>query len=213
MEHAVLQQLPVAFHQFQQQQLQQFQHHQHLQQQRRSQQRQQAQAPPRNHALHVSNIQPSFHGLPATSQNGFYPQVTAVTPIQSSSTFIQTQASAVATVSPNLQVQPALSQAQGVAFPHTYGIATPQSSFTGSVPSSEPQLGLQTGTSSIHQPGSSRPTADSNFSSSNFDGLKLVSNPPDLQRWREKLFNVDELMVLTENEYVVFQCLKVDSPC
>jgi len=203
MEHAVLQQLPVAFHHpFQQQQLQQFQHHQHLHQQRRPQQRQQPQAPPpRSHALHVPNIPPSFHGLPATSQTSFYPQVTAVTPVQSSSTFIQTPTSAVATVSPNLRLQPALNQAQSVAFQHTYGIATPQPSFTGSVPSSESQLGLRTGSGSIHQPGNSGPPA---ISSSNFEGLKLVSNPPDLQQWREKLFNVDELIVLTENEYVVF---------
>lgn len=196
MEHAVLQQLPVAFHHpFQQQQLQQFQHHQHLHQQRRSQQRQQPQpaAPPRSHALHVPNIPPSFHGLPATSQTSFYPQVTAVTPVQSSSAFT--------TVSPNLQLQPALNQAQSVAFQHTYGIATPQPSFTGSVPSSDPQLGLRTGSGSIPQPGNSGPPA---LSSSNFEGLKLVSNPPDLQQWREKLFNVDELIVLTENEYVVF---------
>jgi len=130
--------------------------------------------------------------------------VTAVTPIQSSNAFIQTPTSTVATVSPNLRVQPTLSQAQTVAFQHTYGIATPQSSFTGSVPSSEPQLGLQTGSSSIHQLGNSRLVTDSSFSSSNFEGLKLVSNPPDLQQWREKLFNVDELIVLTENEYVVF---------
>ena len=200
-----MQQVPVGFHHpFQQQQLQQFQHHQHLHQQRRPQQRQQPQAP-----LHVPNIPPSFHGLPATSQTRFYPQVTAVTPVQSSSAFIQTPTSAVATVSPNLQLQPALNQAQSVAFQHTYGIATPQPSFTGSVPSSsEPQLGLQTGSSSIRQPGNSGPPA---FPSSNFEGLKLVSNPPDLQQWREKLFNVDELIVLTENEYVVF--LTVDSTC
>jgi hypothetical protein len=127
--------------------------------------------------------------------------VTAVTPIQSSNAFIQTPASAVATVSPNLQLQP-------VAFSHTYGIATPQSSFTGSVPSSEPQLGLQTGSNSVHQLGNSRLDADSSFSSSNFEGLKLVSNPSDLQQWREKLFNVDELIVLTENEYVIFHCFE-----
>jgi len=127
--------------------------------------------------------------------------VTAVPPIQSSNAFIQTPASAVASVTPNLQLQP-------VAFQHTYGIATPQPSFTGSVPSSEPQLELQTGGNSVHQPGNSRPTADSSFSSSNFEGLKLVSNPPDLQQWREKLFNVDELTVLTENEYVILHCFE-----
>ena len=199
-----MQQLPVAFHQFQQQQLQQFQHHQHLQQHRRSQQRQQPQAPPRGHALHVSNIPPTFHGLPATNQTAFYPQVTAVTPIQSSNAFIQTPTSAIATVSSNLPIQPALSQAHSVPFTHAYGIATPQPTFTGAVPSSERQLGLQTGSSNLPHQGNTQPTTDSSsFLSSNFEGLKLVSNPPDLQQWREKLFNVDELIVLTENEHVI----------
>ena len=35
------------------------------------------------------------------------------------------------------------------------------------------------------------------------DGLKLVPNPPNLQEWREKLFNVNEIITLTEEEYVL----------
>ena len=33
-----------------------------------------------------------------------------------------------------------------------------------------------------------------------FPGMKMVPNPKDLKEWREKLFNVDEEMVLTEEE-------------
>lgn len=34
-----------------------------------------------------------------------------------------------------------------------------------------------------------------------FGGMKLIPNPPDLQAWREKLFNVDEVITLTEEQY------------
>ena len=33
-----------------------------------------------------------------------------------------------------------------------------------------------------------------------FPGMKMIPNPKDLKEWREKLFNVDEEMVLTEEE-------------
>ena len=32
--------------------------------------------------------------------------------------------------------------------------------------------------------------------------MKLVPNPPDLDSWREKLFNVDETGTLSEEQYV-----------
>lgn len=38
---------------------------------------------------------------------------------------------------------------------------------------------------------------------SHFGGLKLVPEPPNLDAWREKLFNVDETITLSEEEYVV----------
>lgn len=33
-----------------------------------------------------------------------------------------------------------------------------------------------------------------------FSGMKAISDPPELQRWREKLFNVNEMITLTESE-------------
>jgi hypothetical protein len=33
-----------------------------------------------------------------------------------------------------------------------------------------------------------------------FSNMKLIPNPPDLQQWREKLFGVDETIVLSEEE-------------
>lgn len=33
-----------------------------------------------------------------------------------------------------------------------------------------------------------------------FHGLKLIANPPDLEEWREKLFHVDEMITLTEEQ-------------
>jgi hypothetical protein len=39
-------------------------------------------------------------------------------------------------------------------------------------------------------------------------GMKLVPNPPDLESWRNRLFNVDEDMItLSEQEYVCILAL------
>lgn len=35
---------------------------------------------------------------------------------------------------------------------------------------------------------------------SHFGGLKLIPKPPDLETWRERLFNVDEMITLTEEQ-------------
>lgn len=33
-----------------------------------------------------------------------------------------------------------------------------------------------------------------------FQGLKLIPNPPNLEEWRKRLFDVDEMITLTEEE-------------
>lgn len=38
--------------------------------------------------------------------------------------------------------------------------------------------------------------------SSHFQGLKMVAEPPDLDAWRQRLFDVDEAITLSEEEYV-----------
>lgn len=35
-----------------------------------------------------------------------------------------------------------------------------------------------------------------------FDGLKLITDPPNLKAWRDRLFDVDELITLSEEEFV-----------
>ena len=35
---------------------------------------------------------------------------------------------------------------------------------------------------------------------SHFGTLKLIENPPELEQWRDRLFNVDETITLTEDE-------------
>ncbi|KAF1974993.1 hypothetical protein BU23DRAFT_552831 [Bimuria novae-zelandiae CBS 107.79] len=37
-----------------------------------------------------------------------------------------------------------------------------------------------------------------------FEGLKLIPNPPDLDVWREKLFHVDDMITLTEDEFQTY---------
>lgn len=36
-----------------------------------------------------------------------------------------------------------------------------------------------------------------------FEGLKLIANPPDLEAWRQKLFDVDGYITLNEEEYAI----------
>ncbi|KAF1946105.1 hypothetical protein EJ02DRAFT_261549 [Clathrospora elynae] len=37
-----------------------------------------------------------------------------------------------------------------------------------------------------------------------FQGLKLIANPPDLEAWRERLFHVDEMITLTEEQFQTY---------
>lgn len=41
-----------------------------------------------------------------------------------------------------------------------------------------------------------------------FEGLKLIPNPPNLDEWRDKLFHVDDTITLTEDEYVHRECFE-----
>jgi glutathione S-transferase len=53
-------------------------------------------------------------------------------------------------------------------------------------------------------------TSDHNVNGGNeeggghFSGMKLIENPPDLAQWRERLFNVDDTITLTEEEFQVY---------
>ena len=38
---------------------------------------------------------------------------------------------------------------------------------------------------------------------SHFSGMKKILNPPDLVRWRQRLFDVEDTIVMTEQEYVI----------
>lgn len=40
---------------------------------------------------------------------------------------------------------------------------------------------------------------------SHFGTMKIVPSPPDLDAWRDRLFNVDEPITLTEEQYVYSQ--------
>jgi hypothetical protein len=202
MDNTVLQQLPVGFNPLQQQQLQ---HFQHVQQQRRSQQ------PSRTHPVPVSAIPAPYHDLQHTDRLAFYPELTPVPPVHGNNTFIQTPISAVSTV-PNFASQPALSQPQSIIYTNApgYRISAQQQPIPEPVRQPQPhppapaasQVRSRNATRAATRATPSQAAEDSTFSTSNFDALKIVPNPPDLEQWREKLFQVDKLMVLTEDEYV-----------
>jgi glutathione S-transferase len=76
-------------------------------------------------------------------------------------------------------------------------------------------LSLYTPVRALQQPGNSPGgyhggTSDHNTYAGNeeggghFSGMKLVENPPDLEQWRERLFNVDETITLTEEEFQTY---------
>jgi hypothetical protein len=41
-----------------------------------------------------------------------------------------------------------------------------------------------------------------------FSGMKAIANPHDLPQWREKLFNVNKMITLTEEEWVSSLCIE-----
>lgn len=46
------------------------------------------------------------------------------------------------------------------------------------------------------------PITDGGTTEGHFSNMKLIPNPPDLQEWRQRLFDVDDLITLTEDQYV-----------
>ena len=47
-------------------------------------------------------------------------------------------------------------------------------------------------------------------SSGQFQGLKLIAEPPDLEAWRQKLFDVDDTITLNEEEYAFYAILSMN---
>lgn len=47
------------------------------------------------------------------------------------------------------------------------------------------------------------PVTEGGTTAGHFSDLKMVPNPPNLEEWRQKLFDVDETIALTEEEYVM----------
>jgi hypothetical protein len=208
MEPAMLQQLPVGLDPLNQQQFEQFQ------QAQRSQHRQ----PSRASSIPISALPPQYHDLRhASNRLTFYSNLTPVTPLGPGNAFTQQPLSAVSTVPPTFVSQPALSQPHQVIYSNAYGGLQPQqTAFPARVQQAPASvLGpLPTPVPAQQPPPAPRETKgrpaardavqvneDGTFSSSSFEGLKLIHNPPNLAEWRQRLFDVDMLIVLTEDEY------------
>lgn len=50
------------------------------------------------------------------------------------------------------------------------------------------------------------PVENAEGTDGHFSNLKMIPNPPELELWRNKLFGVDELITLTEDQYDRFTC-------
>jgi len=133
--------------------------------------------------------------------------VTPVAQVRSNNAFIPTPISAVSTVPSSFATQPALNQAQSITFEHAYRLPNQQQhAFIEPVTQPPAAATRETPSRNVPVPAvNPQPAEETTFSTSNFEGLKIVADPPNLQQWRERLFEVDMLMVLTEDEYV--KCL------
>lgn len=49
----------------------------------------------------------------------------------------------------------------------------------------------------------SSPVVNASQNDGYFKNMKLIADPPDLDKWRERLFNVEDTIVLSEEEYVL----------
>lgn len=47
-----------------------------------------------------------------------------------------------------------------------------------------------------------QPIVDVGTTDGHFSNMKLIPNPPDLDEWRQRLFDVDDIITMTEDEYV-----------
>ena len=47
------------------------------------------------------------------------------------------------------------------------------------------------------------PVTDGGATEGHFSNMKRVLDPPNLAEWRQRLFDVDETITLTEDEYVI----------
>ena len=86
-----------------------------------------------------------------------------------------------------------------------FGILTAQQSHLGGVgntprpqPSHVPHLSQDNEFAPIPDQGDTIFKSDGQF-----EGLKIIPHPPDLHVWRERLFNVDDTIVLTEDQWVL----------
>lgn len=87
-----------------------------------------------------------------------------------------------------------------------FGILTAQQSHLGGVgntprpqPSHVPHLSQDNEFAPIPDQGDTIFKSDGQF-----EGLKIIPHPPDLHVWRERLFNVDDTIVLTEDQFQTY---------
>jgi glutathione S-transferase len=99
--------------------------------------------------------------------------------------------------SPRFAVAPPLPVAGGI---HHFQAPTPQPTQQQSAPppvQNAPQHAPQQEQADCEPQGRD---GEDGLSSGQFPGLKLIAEPPDLEAWRQRLFDVDDTMTLNEEE-------------
>ncbi|KAH9870660.1 hypothetical protein IAQ61_006138 [Plenodomus lingam] len=200
------------------QQQQQHQHQQQQQQQHHHHHQQQPYAlngppppppPPTAHQLPVHHHQYEQHGLPSSASFPPYPATATYQHATSPRLFV------------NAPPPPPPLQGPAQQHYHSPQLSTPLPPQTQlppqrpiqqlSLPAPLPILTLPQSHPHVQhaQPVLQQPQApdgdESPFTNhGQFQGLKLIPNPPDLDLWRERLFNVDDMITLTEEEFQTY---------
>ena len=165
--------------------------------------------PPAQHGLPTLASQngPELHGFDPADANGlsqhFHPDLggTPNTPnLQSLNAFGQVHHPRHHSVQAHGQPQTPQSRQ-----PHTFqqhnggqfGVLTPQAP----LPSQLQQQHISLSRLQQEQDFFETPEQSGGKSDGHFGGLKIVPHPPNLGEWRDKLFHVNEMITLTEQEY------------
>jgi glutathione S-transferase len=204
-----LQHLPPGFNPYQQANLRALQQQQqHVQQQQQQQQQQHA----------IPTLPPSYqNNTPAAQQaflqrrqlSNFHQQqlpVTGVSAVQTSNPYLQRPIQSYAPITTSIPQQPALAPPQLI--PSTTApvqqIQQPQQlapppALPTRVQQRSQRQNVQPDTSTAAEPAVSDQAPKSE---GHLEGMKMIPNPPDLEQWRERLFSVENLVVLSEEQSV-----------
>ncbi|KAL6703196.1 hypothetical protein ACN47E_010125 [Coniothyrium glycines] len=158
-------------------------------------------APPQPQA-HVLPVQYEQHGLPSSASFSAYPanyqQATSPRYLNAQPAPLPGPAQSYQHASPPQTIQPPLAQQHAPLPRPPPPVISASQHVAQHVEHVQPQARAQI--QALHGEGDD----GSNTNHGRFQGLKMIPDPPDLDDWREKLFNVDDMITLTEEQFQTY---------